>query len=87
VGIVERESFCGGGILTDTVTVALVSTGGTFLTAVVALILSSRTFASIEARILALENRVDRDIKDLIGAVNDLDKRLTKVEIKLGIQP
>jgi hypothetical protein len=27
------------------------------------------------------------DIKLLTGAVNELDKRLTRVEIKLGIQP
>ena len=27
------------------------------------------------------------DIKSLTGAVNDLDKRLTRVELKLGIQP
>jgi hypothetical protein len=26
-------------------------------------------------------------LRDLVGAINDVDKRLTRVEIKLGIQP
>ena len=38
---------------------------------------------SLTRRIEHLETRVDI----LIGAINDLDKRLTRVEIKLGIQP
>ncbi len=40
-------------------------------------------FTSLSARIQRLEERVDM----LVGAVNELDKRLTRVEIKLGIQP
>jgi hypothetical protein len=40
-------------------------------------------FTSLSSRIERLEVRVDL----LIGAVNELDKRLTRVEIKLGIQP
>jgi hypothetical protein len=69
--------------MTDTVQVAIISGGGTVLTAVCALILSYRGFASLDTRMLALENR----LYDLTGAINDLDKRLIKVEIKLGIQP
>jgi hypothetical protein len=30
---------------------------------------------------------VQADIKSLTGAITELDKRLTRVEIKLGIQP
>ena len=73
--------------MTDQVIITLVSTAGTFLTAVAALLLGYRGFASLDARMLALENRVHTDITALTGAVNDIDKRLTKVEIKLGIQP
>lgn len=40
-------------------------------------------FTSLSNRIERLEVRFDL----LIGAVNELDKRLTRVEVKLGIQP
>jgi len=40
-------------------------------------------FLHLGQRILAVEQRLN----DLTGAINELDKRLTKVEIKLGIQP
>lgn len=40
-------------------------------------------FNIMNTRILRLEHRMD----DMIGAINDLDKRLTRVEVKLGIQP
>jgi hypothetical protein len=40
-------------------------------------------FTTLSNRIQRVEERLD----NLIGAVNELDKRLTKVEIKLGIQP
>lgn len=84
--------------MSDAVLIAVIGAGGTFLTAVVALIVNYRGFASLDGRMLALENRfdsrlaslenrLDRDIKDLTGAVNELDKRLTRVEDKLGIQP
>jgi len=32
-------------------------------------------------------NRIEDRVEHVIGAINELDKRLTKVEIKLGIQP
>jgi hypothetical protein len=40
-------------------------------------------FTHLSGEIRHLSGRVD----NLIGAVNDLDKRLTKVEIKVGVQP
>jgi len=40
-------------------------------------------FADLSRRI----TRVDQRMDELTGAVNELDKRLTRVEIKLGIQP
>ncbi len=68
--------------MTDTVIVALVAASGSVLVAVTALLLNYRGFASIDGRLLA----VDQRMHDLTGAVNELDKRLTRVEIKLGIQ-
>jgi hypothetical protein len=73
--------------MSETVIVALITTAGSVLVAITALLLNYRGFASLDARMLALETRLERDIKDLTGAVNELDKRLTRVEIKLGIQP
>jgi hypothetical protein len=39
-------------------------------------------FTNLSNRIERLETRLDL----LVGAINELDKRLTRVEIKLGIQ-
>jgi hypothetical protein len=69
--------------MSETVIVALITTGGSVLVAITALLLNYRGFASIDSRLLAMDQR----IHDLTGAVNELDKRLTRVEIKLGIQP
>jgi len=38
---------------------------------------------SLSSRIQRVEDKLDH----LAGVINELDKRLTKVEIKLGIQP
>ena len=38
---------------------------------------------SLGNRIQRVEDRLDH----LVGAINELDRRLTRVEIKLGIQP
>ena len=40
-------------------------------------------FTDLSGRIQRLAERMD----NMVGAINELDKRLTKVEIKLGIQP
>ena len=44
-------------------------------------------FLHLGTRIQSIEDRLTRSIDNLTGAINELDKRLTKVEIKLGIQP
>ena len=45
-------------------------------------------FLHLGARIQAIDERLTRAIDNLTGTINnDLDKRLIKVEIKLGIQP
>jgi hypothetical protein len=40
-------------------------------------------FSTLSSRLQRVEDRLDQ----LVGAVNELDKRLIKVEIKLGITP
>ena len=69
--------------MTDTVIVALISTSGTLLVAVTALLLNYRGFVSLERRM----ERGEDDMKQLTGAINELDKRVMRVEIKLGIAP
>lgn len=69
--------------MSDTVTVALISTSGTLLVAVTALLLNYRGFVSLERRM----ERTEDDMKQMTGAVNELGKRLMRVEIKLGIAP
>lgn len=66
--------------MTDTVTVALISTGGTLLTAVTALLLNYRGFVSLERRL----ERIEDDAKHLTGAINELGKRMMRVGIALG---
>lgn len=47
-------------------------------------------FLSLSARISDLAGRMGRvedRLDNVLGALNELEKRLTKVEIKLGIQP
>ena len=66
--------------MTDTVTVALVSTSGTLLTAVTALLLNYRGFVSLERRL----EWIGDDVKRLIGVVNGLTKRMLRVETKFG---
>ena len=67
--------------------ITLISTSGAVIVGIAGMWISTQQLGKrlddVVARILALE----RDMKDLTGAVNDLDKRLIKVEIKLGIQP
>jgi len=80
--------------MSDTVVVALISAGNSVLVSITALLLNyqgfasiSGRFASLEVRMLALESQVNQRFDYLAGAINDLDKRLIKVQIKLGIQP
>lgn len=49
-------------------------------------LLSSRV-GDLAARVSRLEDRFDDRMNNVIGALNELDKRVTKIEIKLGIEP
>jgi hypothetical protein len=65
-------------MMTDTVTVALVSAGGSVAVAITALLLNFRLFNSLERRIELIEN----DLKQFFRDLADHDKRISKVEDK-----
>ncbi len=83
----------------NTVSVALISSAGSALVAITALVLDYRGFASIggrfaslEARMLAFESRVDSwlsmmqsDMKDLNRAMIALELDLAKLKDKAGL--
>ena len=79
----------------NTVLVALISSGGSVLVAVTALVLNYRGFASIDARMLSLENRVDSRIVSLENRVDarlnlmqadmkDLNKAMAALDADMG---
>lgn len=49
--------------------------------------ISLALFLHLGSRIQSIEDRLTRSIDSVTGAINELDKLLTRVEIKLGIQP
>ncbi|MGA2736557.1 MAG: hypothetical protein ABSG65_03800 [Bryobacteraceae bacterium] len=65
-------------MMSDTATVASISSGGSVSVAITALILSFRMFNSLERRIEVIE----RDLKDFFRTVADHDKRISKLEDK-----
>ena len=69
----------------NTVLVALISSGGSVLIAITALLLNYRGFASIDARILSLESRVDARFNILQGDMKDLNKAMTALEIDVAL--
>ena len=73
--------------MSDTVIVAIVSGSAAFLTAIGGFVINvywmGRIFDGLRLELAGLR----QDLKDLTGAVNELDKRVTRIEIKLGIQP
>ena len=44
-------------------------------------------FTDLSRRISTMDERLSGRIDVLVGVINELDRRLTRVEIKLGIQP
>ena len=53
------------------------------ITALVGILVNIGYFIAINGRMSRIEERLDR----VMESIMELDKRLTKVEIKLGIQP
>jgi hypothetical protein len=64
--------------VSDTVTVAIISAGGSVVVAVTALVLNFRLFNSIERRIEVIE----ADLKTFFKSLSDHDKRISKLEDK-----
>jgi len=76
----------------NTVIVALISAGGSVLVAITALVLNYRGFASIdgrfaslEARMLAFEGRVDARLNMLQSDMKDLNKAMTALELDVAL--
>jgi hypothetical protein len=76
-----RVARGGGGRVSDTVIVALISSGGSVAIGITALALNFRLFNSLERRIERVEDKLDT----LTGKVIDLDNRVSAIEGKLGI--
>lgn len=64
--------------MSDTVTVAIVSAGGSVAVAITALLLNFRLFNSLERRIEVIET----DLKQFFRSLADHDKRISKLEEK-----
>jgi hypothetical protein len=71
--------------MTDSISVALISSGASVLVAITALILNYRGFASIDARLLALEGRVDARLNLMQSDMKDLNKTMTALEIDVAL--
>jgi hypothetical protein len=69
----------------NTVIVALISSSGSVLVAVTALVLNYRGFASIDARMLSLESRVDSRLNLMQADMKDLNKTMTALEIDVAL--
>ena len=52
------------------------------ITALVGIAVNIGYFGNLSGRMVWIEDRLD----NIMGALNDLDKRVVKVELKLGIQ-
>lgn len=69
----------------NAVSVALISSSGSVLVAITALALNYRGFASIDARMLSLESRVDSRLNLMQADMKDLNKTMTALEIDVAL--
>jgi len=76
----------GENALTDTITVALISAGGSVLVAITALILSYRGFASIDSRFASIDSRfasIDARFDSVDGRFASIERRLDAIQADL----
>jgi hypothetical protein len=73
---------------------AIISAASSAAVAITALVLNQRGFTTLENRMSALENRVDRRLESLEGKVDvlmqkfyELDNRVSRMEDKLNLPP
>jgi hypothetical protein len=69
----------------NTIYVALISAGASVLVAVTALVLNYRGFASLDARMLSLEGRVDSRLNLMQSDMKDLNKSMTALEVDVAL--
>ncbi len=65
----------------NTVLLALIGASSSGLVAITALMLNYRGFVSLDARVLALEFRVDGRLNSMQSDMRDLNKTMTVLEI------
>ncbi len=64
---------------------ALISSSGSVLVAVTALVLNYRGFASLDARMTSLEARVDARFNSMQSDMKDLNRTMTALEIDVAL--
>jgi hypothetical protein len=69
--------------MSDTVTVGLISAGGTVLVAITALLVNWRLFGSLERRILQLE----QDNKEFFRWFGRLEADIGRIKDHIGLKP
>lgn len=69
----------------NNIATALISSGGSVLVAMTALILNYRGFASLDARITSLESRVDARFNLMQADMKNLNKAMTALEIDVAL--
>lgn len=68
--------------MTDTVTVALISSGATMLVSITALLLNYRGFVSLERRI----ERVEQDMKEFFKLLSILSADVARLKDHVGLK-
>lgn len=69
----------------NNVLIALFGAGSWGLVAITALLLNYRGFASLDARLLALESRVDGRLNAMQADMKGLNKTMTALEIDVAL--
>jgi hypothetical protein len=68
----------------NNVLIALIGASSSGLVAITALLLNYRGFASLDARLLALETRVDNRLNMMQGDMKAMNKTMTAIEIDVA---
>lgn len=69
----------------NNVPIALIGASSSGLVAITALLLNYRGFASLDARMLSLESRVDARLNMMQTDMKDLNKTMTALEIDVAL--
>jgi hypothetical protein len=69
----------------NTVLIALIGASSSGLVAITALLLNYRGFASLDARMLSLETRVDGRLNMMQNDMKDLNKAMTALEVDVAL--